>query len=104
MHSEYTVLMGYLQTLDFGNFYMYLLNSATPYGMFWWLISLTIFGIAILKTKNMAFSAGVLSFWLVGITASGFITNGYVAQSMQYLGIIIGIGIGAYLYRILVQK
>jgi hypothetical protein len=104
MHTEYTVLMGYLQTLDFAHFYLYILNSVTPYGMFWWLLSLCVFGICMLRTKNLAYATGVLSLWLVGITATGFVTNGYVAQSMQYLGIIIGIGIGVYFYRMLVQK
>ena len=99
--STVNQLFNYLINLDFKGFFVVLFNTYMPYGLPFWLLGFILMFITHLKTKNLAF-AGIISasyFFVIG--NSGLVTNAISATAMQYVGLLIGLIIGFYLYRTL---
>ena len=94
-----SIMYNYLLARDFWNFFSVLFNQYIPYGMFFWMIGLIIFVITHMKTKNLAYASLLVSFYFVSVDAFGIITNIYSAMAMRYIGIVIGIVAGYYIYR-----
>lgn len=92
-------LWGLLMAMDIHNYYIVLFNQYFPYGLFFWFVGITLFGVIHLKTKNMAYSGMVAAIFFFGMGESGFVINVYSSLIMKYFGLMIGLIAGWYLYR-----
>jgi len=83
------------------NYFVYLLNSYMPYGLFFWIIGFMFFLILHRKTQNLAFSAAFGSVYFIAISESGLVINTFANLAMKYFGIMLGAIVGYYVYRLI---
>ena len=95
-----TQLYTYLTGGKFFSFFTYAFNQYFPFGLFFWMLGLTIFIILQIKTKNLGYSGAVTSFYFVVVSnIPNLVTNAYSAFAMKYFGVILGLIVGYYIYR-----
>lgn len=102
MADASTIMWTYLTNMDISNLFIYALNYYFPYGMLFWLIGLAIFIIVNLKTRSLIYSTIPLAIYFVLISSvPGLIINAYSRMAMQYIGFILILVSGYYLYTII---
>jgi hypothetical protein len=92
-------LMNYLTDFNFFQFFVTFFNSVIPFGLFFWGGGLVLFMVINMKTDNMAYAGAILTFYMVGISSTGMITNIYSATAMRYVGILIGFICAYYIFK-----
>ena len=99
MNTIVQQLIQALTSLDLKTYFVTVLNLYFPYGFIWWGIGLVLFIIAHLKTRNLAFAGALVGLYFVVLGNSGLVTNLYSQMFMKYIGLILGVVAGFYLYR-----
>jgi len=99
MNQLADLLFSSLVSLNFKVFLVTLLNQYFPYGSFFWLVGLGLFIVVHTKTKNLAYASAVMSLFYFVMPYTGLITNIYSATIMKWVGALIGLIVGFYLYR-----
>lgn len=97
----FTMLKDYLVAGQFKNFFVALLNDYFPFGLLFWMVGLAVFLILHYKTKNFAYSGAVTTAYFLVISSSDLVTGIYVKTAMQWFGILLGIFVGYYIYKVL---
>ena len=76
-----------------------------PFGSFFWIIGFVIFIVAQLKTKSLIYATIPMSIYFVIIgNVDGLIVNAYSRMAMQYVGLILTLVGGYYLYMLVKGK
>lgn len=97
----FSLLKDYLVAGQYKNFFVALLNDYFPFGLLFWLVGLAVFLMIQYKTRNFAFSGAVTTAYFLIISSSGLVTGLYVKTVMQWFGVILGIFVGYYIYKVL---
>ncbi|RLF61823.1 MAG: hypothetical protein DRN33_06370 [Thermoplasmata archaeon] len=93
-------LYTYLTEGKFFTFFSYAFNQYFPFGLFFWMLGLTMFSIIQIKTKNLGYSGAVTSLYFVVVSnIPNLVTNAYSSFAMKYFGLILGLITGYYIYR-----
>ena len=100
MNGVISQLWTYLTGGHFFSFYTYAMNTYFPYGMFFWMLGLTIFGVMQIKTKNLGFAGAMTSIYFIVLAQiPNIVTNIYSRTAMNYFGMILGLIAGYYIYK-----
>jgi hypothetical protein len=95
-----TTLYDFLMSFDLYNFFVFLGNYYFPFGSLFWIIGFVLFLIVDIKTKNMAYGGAVASIFFVIISSiDGLVINAYSLFAMRYMGIIIALICGFFIYK-----
>ena len=92
-------LWGLLTVMNINNYYIVLFNQYFPFGLFFWFVGITLYGVIHLKTKNMAYAGMVTAIFFFSMSESGFVINVYSNMIMKYFGLLLGIIAGWYFYK-----
>ena len=93
-------IVTYFLNAEFFNGFAYVFNNYFPFGSFYWLIGLVVFGVFHFKYKNLAYSGtiGALYFWTIS-EIPFLVTNFYSNFAMKWFGGILGLIAGYYIYK-----
>ena len=95
-------VINYFLNAEYFSAFSYAFNNYFPFGSFFWLIGLVIFGVFHFKTKNLAWSGsmGALYFFVISEIPL-LVTNAYSNLLMKWFGLILGLIAGFYIYKII---
>jgi hypothetical protein len=97
-----TIAWGYFMQGDLWSYFTYILNFYFPYGLFFWLVGFVIFIVIQLKTESLIYATIPLALYFVIISSiPNLIINAYALMAMRYVGFILVIISGYYLYTII---
>lgn len=101
MSDVVPILWEYLLGGQLWNYFVYMLNFYFPYGMFFWMLGFVLFLIIQLKSESLIYATIPLAVYFVIISSiDGLVINAYSRMAMQYVGLVLVLVSGYYLYRI----
>lgn len=86
---------------DMENYFIQLLNTYMPYGMFFWMLGFTLFLVTHSKTKEFLYSGAVGAAYFMILPLTGFVVNAYSVTAMRWFGLTLAVLVGVYTYKFL---
>ena len=97
----FETLWRFVEAGQYGQALTYTFNNYFPYASIIWLFGFAIFAIIYKKTRNLVWAGLPTSAYFLILSSTPYITSIYVRMAMRYFGIILGVIVGYYVYRMM---